>query len=1123
MSSSGSFACKHCGRSNFRTSYGLTQHQQTGPCHDALLLELQGNQGTFSPRRLRSSTLYEMPLPPQKEEATFHLEEDLDGDDMEGVVLEMDALLVDETGNDNWDEESADDDPRMPHIYGDDEDNGSESSLQSNGTNGDEMPVPEEVEGAYEGGPITSIREQFRAYTEGRVADWEEFNEAEKASIRLLALLKDKKAALNTYRALMEWHLRGKGDLREHEELKDCRNYISREVMMKELRSRYNMNNKYPYRKKVKLPISGSVVKLTMHDPLAVLQSLLTDPRVEDDDYLFFDDDPLAPPPEKQTKVADLNTGQAYRRTHTVLIDREERQQLLPLILYIDGSAISHFHQMEVTQVKVSLGLWNRRTRTKSYAWRVLGYIEKVHQQGGRGQKIWDASKHMEVEDGVASDEGSAYDELPGVGKENLQDLHAQIEAILSTCWPLFERGILWDQKHKGVLYRDIHYKPYISFVKCDNKEADNFAGKYGSRQKGVKHLCRFCDIPTKIGDHHLYQFQYKTEPQINKLVEQGNKEELKAMSQHYLLNGFYDLPFHKADTRGIHGACPVDMLHAIQLGLFKYVRDIFFEQIGPTSRPAKDINGLSKVYGRCFARQSDTSIPSCQFSKGIQEGKLMGKEYRGILLLMLVMMVSKAGRTILRSSRKGSFNKVEEFHDWQMLVETLLMWEAYLHQEEMELRDVRKLVVKHRYIMYLMRSVAPRDKGMGLKVMKFHSILHLADNILLYGVPLEFDTGPNESHHKAMKAASKLTQRAPTTFNIQTATRLVDFEVIELAMLEIEEGKVPWDYYLGLREEGDAPTNDMGSSSCGGQSDSEMGSSTTENTGYDIAPRTSEAHNERVDHDPVTEPCDAMIKVFLDDENGEAKYEMVTRSVYKDKTRLNSQLVEWLLELQGMLHDELGGNDLRIYTRIKRGGVSFRAHPNYRGKGPWRDWAFINYGRDYGALPSHIWCFVVIPEMQSRVHWGGILLEEGIYAVVECTKKVTEPEGGEVRKLELLAPYEKEVGLDEEGKPLLDPLGHIKTRIFYLADTDAITGPCCAVPDIGGPPNRYYVVDSREMWADGFMEWLHEPFDLDEIIIEGDEEELNKALGFEEEEEEEEDVDEEVNQDASEEDSFSD
>ena len=68
-------------------------------------------------------------------------------------------------------------------------------------------------------------------------------------------------------------------------------------------------------------------------------------------------------------------------------------------------------------------------------------------------------------------------------------------------------------------------------------------------------------------------------------------------------------------------------------------------------------------------------------------------------------------------------------------------------------------------------------------------------DDILQFGVPLEYDTSANESFHKAAKKASKMTQRVAETFNFQVANRLIEFEVIDLAMEEIENGLIPWNF----------------------------------------------------------------------------------------------------------------------------------------------------------------------------------------------------------------------------------------------------------------------------------------------------------------------------------------
>ena len=983
-----------------------------------------------------------------------------------------------------------------------------ETGYESEGSDDEDDPPPEMVDSDSDSdneededekeGPITWIRDQFRAYTEGNFPPLEEHEEV---AIRLLHLLKKKGASLKTYPELMSWHLKATGFMKEYEQLKHCDAYVSRHVMMKKLKERYNMGNKYPLTKKVKLPVSKTVVKLTLHDPCAVIQALLTDPRLQDDDYFFFNGNPLAPPPARPTNISHQKTADGYRKTYRAYgIDPRKREQLLPLVFYLDGSPVSHFHNMEVTPLKVSLGFFNIKTRTKEYAWRVAGYMEKVHQQGGRARELWTEGGHMEVEDGMVYDEGdSDAESLYGVGKEKKQDFHAMLAAFLEPFGPLFDRGFLWDQPYKGVLYRDIHYHLYISHVRCDNKEAEDICGKYGMRQGKAKQLCRTCHCLLKKADDHLHEVEYKTEPEVKKLVEKEDLKGLQDISQTYLWNAFWDLPFSKSSRRGIHGACPVDMLHTVELGIYKRVRDIFFDRIGKDSKPAKDINALSKEFSRCFARQSDGTIPKTTFSKGIQEGKFMGADYRAILLLILVMVHSEGGRTILKRSRTGNFKEEGQLDDWGMVVELLLLWGAFLRQEEMERKVVRQLGPKNRYMMYLLRLVTPRQKGMGLKLVKFHQILHTDGDIFEHGVPSEYDTHANESHHKPMKKAAKLTQMSHRTFNYQTATRMVDFETIEYALLEIERGLAAWKYYDGLKEEEpmvvemeeileEEGEEDQNNERRVGKMEVEVDRKEEESRKLSEG-REAESEGgggEKGGQVLHSEPMDAMMRVYTDEDSGEASFEMISRSKYNNKTKLNTQCVEFLLDLQDELDSAclLPDNYLKIFTRIKRGGQSWRGHPNYRGLGPWRDWAWVDFGQE-GQLPCHIWCFVVIPEVKGkRLYFGGIRLQAGVYAVVECTRLVKERVIGRT-EMSIIHPIEKLVG-ENEGEVLVNDDGTVKERKFYLADTDAFTGPCCVVPDIGGPINRYWVIEPRNLWGGYFEDWVCSEMDGD-MIIKGD------------------------------------
>jgi hypothetical protein len=118
--------------------------------------------------------------------------------------------------------------------------------------------------------------------------------------------------------------------------------------------------------------------------------------------------------------------------------------------------------------------------------------------------------------------------------------------------------------------------------------------------------LCRYCECPTADWDNPHADYALNTKSKISRLIANKNDEALQQLSQHQLNNCMYDLRFGSHNKQGIHGACPVEMLHALLLGLFKYTRDCFFEQIGETSQVADQINAHAQQYGELMSRQSD-------------------------------------------------------------------------------------------------------------------------------------------------------------------------------------------------------------------------------------------------------------------------------------------------------------------------------------------------------------------------------------------------------------------------------------------------------------------------------------------------------------------------------------
>ena len=352
------------------------------------------------------------------------------------------------------------------------------------------------------------------------------------------------------------------------------------------------------------LPHSKSKVTVWKKDARDNVLSLLTDPRWDGDDWLYFDDDPFAEPPDKLPYVSDLNTGAAYLETYKRLITKE-RQILVALPLYIDGAVTGQFDKLQVTALKMSIGLLNRRARDKEHAWRNLGFVTNYTKEDTHGRKMFVETGHVSALErycNESEDEDSGQEEQDQEGEREVvdkaADYHAILSVLLQSLKDLIADGMVVDINHKGKIYKDCELVFFVPFVKCDGDEGDKLCLSYRSRGEHIQQLCRYCECPTEETDNYLARYPYKTEETMRRLFEERDREKLKEMSQIGAKNAFHGLRFGLHNGRGIHGACPWELLHAVLLGIFKYVRDCFFEQLGPTSAAAEEVNALAQEVG---------------------------------------------------------------------------------------------------------------------------------------------------------------------------------------------------------------------------------------------------------------------------------------------------------------------------------------------------------------------------------------------------------------------------------------------------------------------------------------------------------------------------------------------
>ena len=156
--------------------------------------------------------------------------------------------------------------------------------------------------------------EQFTRYKHGGDSEYGPLPPELRAAIELMSILDKEGAPISAHEKIMDWHVKNSVcpacNVTTQEKVTDKR-------LHKRLRERYNMQDLLPYKVRTHLPHAGVYLDVPCHDAGAMIRDLLTDPRISDDDYLFFDKDPTAPPPPDHEwhDLEDINTGMSYRET----------------------------------------------------------------------------------------------------------------------------------------------------------------------------------------------------------------------------------------------------------------------------------------------------------------------------------------------------------------------------------------------------------------------------------------------------------------------------------------------------------------------------------------------------------------------------------------------------------------------------------------------------------------------------------------------------------------------------------------------------------------------------------------------------------------------------------------
>jgi hypothetical protein len=129
---------------------------------------------------------------------------------------------------------------------------------------------------------------------------------------------------------IMEWHLK------ETKPSPATKHLVRKFLRGKGVQTkRYNVNRLVQHYK-TDTPSSKSLSTSSEY-ARALVTSILTDPRLEDKDYLFFDDDPFKPPPISFMSLTSIPAWLAKTITDP------SKQMLIMLPCYIDGATTGQY------------------------------------------------------------------------------------------------------------------------------------------------------------------------------------------------------------------------------------------------------------------------------------------------------------------------------------------------------------------------------------------------------------------------------------------------------------------------------------------------------------------------------------------------------------------------------------------------------------------------------------------------------------------------------------------------------------------------------------------------------------------------------------------------------------
>ena len=785
--------------------------------------------------------------------------------------------------------------------------------------------------------------------------------------------------------------------------------FTTRANVVKHFSKKYNMQNLRP--RIEYFSFKKKIFPLVTYDCENMIMSLLQDKiRLFNDQSLIFptvDGTPFGMINTEPNDLGDLNTAKVLIEGCIRVTEDPSKDLPIGIIFYLDKITLDKHGHISMEPLQFTLSIFGRHVRNTPYAWRTCGFIPNI----GLHSKA--ESKHLFK------------------AEEKAYLTHLLLEQILTDYKNLEDSGI----ENYQFTFRGEQYianlKFFVLVVLGDTEAHDKLCGHYNCRMLSVKCICRHCPVPSDSLDDPMSNYPLTLQSNIDTLVENGDMSGLKNMSQYSFHTVWKKLGItFGGNPRGIHGVTPSEPLHMIDLGIFKYLVQVFFAVIGSKDCKLHSlVDTWAKRVGKHLQHQSDRNLPRTYFPNGISGAtKLNGHEYVGVILVLaLLLRMDGPRKTILKYQETMTVKILDQ---WANLFELCVCWRKWLQSENIPKEEAIRSKKAHIKLVEMVIKYAGRQEGNEWKIIKLHMMLHIHTNLIDFAVPLNIDTSVPESNHKYnVKKPTSHTQKRASVLEIQAATRYYENLVMEHASL------------IALTEFSIGETNIHNNTKPSPTINNKMHGS------------KFEIRNKKIGF--------------------ENNYELLftwNTDIIKDTH--SSKYIYWLAKHLFPIMDP--NFVIRGCTEYHRKNLIFRAHPSYNNNGGWFDWAMFQWedgNKKHINVPAQIIMFIMLPAFEKPVILDGrmSIKHGGLYALVESCYFPMEPLSSSNRIFE--KKDKTVVVINRRGRELKE----ISDKCLYLVHVDTINDSMAAVPNLGNTNLEFVVLRPSSDWAKAFSLYIDE------------------------------------------------